>query len=197
VGFDCAKLLSQSPNQPANGTPPLTTFHAERNEVQVLVTVRDRDGHAISNLTQDNFEIRDNGRKQAISNFAIQRGTERNATQALSANKTGVPVANTAQAPGRRFIALFLDDVQTAPGDLARVLKAAKEFVQHSLQPQDRVSILKASAIGEVTYSNDKQKLLAAIDAVRPEWLKNDSAIRRSSSIDFETILRLCLNIAT
>jgi hypothetical protein len=40
---------------------------------------------------------------------------------------------------------LFFDDLHTEPGDFARVQKAAEQFVQESLQPEDRVAIFKTS----------------------------------------------------
>lgn len=60
-----APLLAFQDNQ----TP---TFSADVNVVNVLASVRDRDGKIISNLTKDDFQIDEDGRPQVIKYFARQ-----------------------------------------------------------------------------------------------------------------------------
>ena len=50
-------------------------FRAEHNEVEVVVMARDSKGQPVNGLTQSDFEIRDNGKLQTISSFAVQGGT--------------------------------------------------------------------------------------------------------------------------
>src|ERR1035438_1679082 len=71
----------QDQSQPQT-QPPI--FRAEHNEVEVVVTVRDRNGEPVSNLTQSEFEIRDNGKVQTISSFALQSATQQSATPQLA-----------------------------------------------------------------------------------------------------------------
>jgi Ca-activated chloride channel family protein len=44
-------------------------FRAGRDAVRVFVTVTDRDGRLVTTLTQDNFEVRDEGKPQPITQF--------------------------------------------------------------------------------------------------------------------------------
>lgn len=90
----------------------------------------------------------------------------------------------------RRFIALFFDDIHTEPGDFARVQKAAKRFVQDSLQPEDQVAIFKTSGNSEVSFTNDRPKLLAAIDTLRVHPAENSSKATQCPRItDYEAYL--------
>jgi Ca-activated chloride channel family protein len=45
------------------------TFRGGSDTVRVFVTVTDRDGRVVTTLTQDNFEVRDEGRPQPITQF--------------------------------------------------------------------------------------------------------------------------------
>ncbi len=60
-------LAWQDPEQGAK-------YSADVNVVNVLATVRDRDGRIVSNLTKDDFTIEEDGRPQVIQYFAQQTG---------------------------------------------------------------------------------------------------------------------------
>jgi VWFA-related protein len=165
----------------------LPVFRAERNEVEVVVMVSDAKGQPVSGLTQSDFQIRDNGELQTISSFAVQ-GTIR---QAVTTQPTGgSPMAISSETVQRRFIALFFDDLHTEPGDFARVQKAAERFVADSLQPDDRAAIFKTSDNAEVSFTNDRPKWLAAIDALRVHPAENSSKATQCPRItDYEAYL--------
>lgn len=160
--------------------PPPPIFRAEHNEVEVVVIVRDREGRPVDNLTQTDFEIRDNGKLQTITSFTTQAATRRpiptQAADSVASTTSGSQVQ-------RRFVALFFDDLHTEPGDFARVQKAAEQFVQESLQPEDRVAIFKTSENGDFTFTNDKQNLVSAIDALRAHPATNISNVRQCPRI--------------
>ena len=177
------RTVQQEPAQfPPETQPPV--FRAERNEVEVVVTVRDRNGQSVGNLTQSDFEIRDNGKPQIISSFALRGATQQAANRQPIATSAvaGVSTASFGAIP-RRFVALFFDDVHTDPGDFARVQKAARQFLQGSSQSEDRVAIFKASEKGDITFSNDKPKVLAAIDGLRAHPAKNTSTMTQCPRI--------------
>jgi VWFA-related protein len=113
----------------------------------------------------------------SISSFALQSSTPE-----LAPSPTAAPSAGIQTAP-RRFVALFFDDAHTEPGDFARVQKAAGQFVETSLGPEDRVAVFKASENGEVTFTNDKSKLLAAIDGLRAHPSKNTATMTQCPRI--------------
>src|SRR5580692_2693010 len=49
------------------------TFKSNTNLVPVPVVVRDSSGHAIGNLSIDDFQLFDNGKPQMISKFMVEK----------------------------------------------------------------------------------------------------------------------------
>ena len=157
-------------------------FRAEHNEVEMVVTVRDSKGEAVSNLKPSDFEVRDNGKLQSITSFVVQGATDLETAAPLQPNQASPTTASPA-AVQRRFVALFFEDVHTEAGDFARVQNAAKQYVQENLEPEDRVAIVKTSGNGEVTFTNDKKKLVSAIDTLHARPTANGSNIRQCPRI--------------
>ncbi len=175
-----APTFSQQDEVPAETQAPV--FRAEHNEVEVVVTVRDSNGQPVTNLQQSDFEIRDNGKLQSISNFSIQGALSQKTPEPTPVQPNAV-TASTPQAVSRQFVALFFDDVHTDAGDFKRVQKAAEQFVQQSLRHEDRIGIFKTSENGEVTFTNDEPKLVAAIEALRVHPAKNASTVTQCPRI--------------
>src|SRR5580658_2531604 len=48
-------------------------FSSKVNLVPVTVVVRDHDGHAVGNLTKEDFRLLDNGKPQVITRFSIEK----------------------------------------------------------------------------------------------------------------------------
>jgi hypothetical protein len=68
----------QSPSKPqqppaAKDAPQPNALRVTSRLVQVSVTVQDKDGHSVTDLTKDDFEIFDQGQRQQIATFAEQR----------------------------------------------------------------------------------------------------------------------------
>src|SRR5437763_2683452 len=53
----------------AAGQQQQPTFHGAEDAVRVFVTVTDRDGRLVTTLAQNNFEVRDEGKPQPITQF--------------------------------------------------------------------------------------------------------------------------------
>ncbi|MBV8207481.1 MAG: VWA domain-containing protein, partial [Acidobacteria bacterium] len=164
----CAAAYASGGGSPHQNVPEQSSeppvFRSEANEVEAVVRVVDQHGNAISGLQRENFQILDNGKPQKIRSFRQQPAT---------ASQEPVPARNgmaaTTPTIERRFIAIFFDDRHSPAGDFENVQKAAKHFVRENLDSRDRVGIFKASHNGEVTFTNDKAKLLAEIESLRPQ----------------------------
>jgi VWFA-related protein len=143
--------------------PAGMTLHTEVRVVEVPVVVRDRRLHAVAGLTQDDFEIYDNGKKQAITSFSMESFTPRSDAAAPAATATG-----STGPPRPRFLALCFDDLHLLPGPLNPVKEAGKKFVRTSLAPGDRAVVVRTSRSEDVTFTNDVPALVEQIDKIVP-----------------------------
>jgi hypothetical protein len=139
-----------------------------RNEVLVRVVVRDRKGHAVTNLKQDDFRIFDNGKLQAITHFELQETPEVPATAAAPRSVPGAPGAAPTTVLPSRFMALFLDDMHLEFGDLVSTRDAAGRYLDANLKAGDRVAIFTASGADQLEFTDDREKLHEALLKIRP-----------------------------
>ena len=105
VAFAAAQEQSK-PEQP--------TFRSGSRTVAVYATVADPRGRLVTNLTQDDFEIYDNGKKQAITLF--ESGVQP-ITLVMMLDRSGSMVGNfrLVRSAAEQFVAQLL------PGDKARI----------------------------------------------------------------------------
>jgi VWFA-related protein len=153
---------------------PPGTIHRNVSAVEVDVVVRDAKGRAVDGLERQAFELYDNGKLQAITQFLVERATPagvptRPAIGVPESGASAPAAAPAAAAP--RSIALFFDDRSSSFNDLRDAQVAAEKFVRDDLHPGDAVGVFTASGTETQDYTADAEKLLAAIQAVRPEPL--------------------------
>ena len=119
-------VVGQNPAPAPRQNAPVTTTTAQddvvrvtTNLVQVDVVVTDKEGKQVTNLGPEDFEIFENKEKQKITNFSYV-STRSGATSApqvareaapAAKDAPAVPPAAVASAPGRRIIALVVDDL--------------------------------------------------------------------------------------
>jgi len=125
--------------------------------VEVPVTVVGRDGNPIRGLTSANFEVIDEGKKNAITGFDAIDMTSSDAAQPMSAIN---PAA-------RRNFMLVFDLAFSQPSSIVRAQQAAAEFVAKSVLPRDRVAIAtldNARGFRLLTaFTTDRSMLASAI----------------------------------
>jgi VWFA-related protein len=144
------------------------TVQVRRNEVLVRVVVRDRQGHVVTNLKQDDFRIFDNGKLQAITHFELQAAPEVPTTPAAPRSVPGAPGAAPTTVLPSRFMALFFDDMHLEFSDLAYTRDAAGRYLDANLKAGDRVAILTASGADQLEFTDDREKLHEALLKLRP-----------------------------
>jgi VWFA-related protein len=200
-------LMGQQLQQPP---PVLRSFV---NEVLVPVVVRDVQGHAIGNLTKDNFQIFDNRKPQTITGFTIfKRATETSAanSSAPGPDATGSPAVSQPASPPQRFVAFLFDDYNLTFADLAYAQQAAIKALDSSLAPADMAAVLSTSGT-DSGLTRDRAKLKQVILDLRVKTLfrpgehecptvdyyqgdlivnKNDSAALQAAVVDVMHCLR-------
>lgn len=153
------------------------TLRSERNLVLVRVIVRDSQGRIVGNLRKEDFRLFDNRKPQIISSFSVERPSQTTAEAAGKNLNSGEPTSTSSPAPfPSRFLALYFDDVHLKFEDLSYTRAAAKRYLATALQPGSRVGIFTASGLGDLDFTNDRDKLDAALDRLRPHPLAGGEA---------------------
>jgi VWFA-related protein len=141
------------------------------NLVQVDAVVT-KDGKAVPNLTADDFEIFEDGRKQTITSFAYISNVSKTTQPVAGAREKttdGVPFTPLKRDDPRRTIAVVVDDLGLSADSMYQVRRQLRKFVAEELQPNDLVAILRTS--GEMgalqQFTNDKRVLNRAVDQLR------------------------------
>jgi len=142
--------------------------------VRLDVVVTGPDGKLVRNLTREDFQLLEDGKPQRLTNFlAVARvgpaAPAPAAPETASAAKPAVPAEPAAPAgqPGApvRYVAIFVDDLHIAPGNMDYTKQALRRFVAEFLGPDDRVAIVTSSGPGGVQeLTRDRAALQAAIE---------------------------------
>jgi Ca-activated chloride channel homolog len=146
-----AAVLSAAPQQPV--------FRTGSDAVRVFITVLDRDGRLVTNLTQDKFEVRDEGKPQPITQF------------------------DNRPQPIRLIV--MLDVSGSMEGNLP-LLRGASEQLFARLLPEDeaRVGSFGHDVTIAPAFTSDRAALVRSLptaiapDAPTPLWRALEQAIR-------------------
>jgi len=147
--FPAAKLLiAQQPapeNPPTPQNPPHPTFSTNVNVVNVFATVRDKDGHIVSDLAKENFTLQEDGRPQTIAYFA---------------RETDLPLT----------LGLLVDTSMSQRRVLGEERTASYSFLEHVLrEDKDRAFVIhfdhEVELLQDLTASREKlQKALQELE---------------------------------
>ena len=155
------------PNDEADSGPEeLFLESVDVKVVNVHVLVTDRDGNPITGLTEDDFQILEDGRPVAMTNFyAVEAGERRNAGAGLEESGEGSPEAAAAQLPliedepDRLRLVILVDNVNIEAVHRNRVFRDLRRFLVEKLAPDDEVMLLSYERSLKVKqpFTNDPQ----------------------------------------
>jgi VWFA-related protein len=155
----------------AQSTP---TFRSGVRLVEVDVFVTDRDGRFVRDLTQDDFELVEDGKPQDIRTFsAIDLPIE--VAPAASRREDVEPDVVTNTTPEERAYVILMDSPSTArPGGGERVGLAydyyakafARQFVEESLGAGDYVAVVHAQGTfaDSQPFTTSRRRVIESID---------------------------------
>lgn len=161
--------------RPALSQEP-AVFRAATRIVEVTLIATDRDGRPVRDLTLDDIELLDNGRRQRIQSY--------------------VPIGSygeaMAQPPGepsrkaRRHTVLLLDALNTNFSDQAFVRKALAKVFRDFMSDQDRIAVFLLSNQLKMLhdFTDDAVSLEALAKAMSGEAAAGDV---RADGVDSET----------
>jgi VWFA-related protein len=164
----CAGALgAQEPEIVSHQAP--ATFSSRVNLVPVPVVIRDRDGHAVGSLRQEDFQLFDKGKAQVISKFSIEaNAAAAEKTAGTPTKESGTPPSSAKPVLPSRYVAYLFDDIHTTPGDLLQGRQAANRQLDHTLDPNTRAGIFTTSARTTQDFTDDPAKLHAAVNRIQP-----------------------------
>jgi VWFA-related protein len=172
---------------------PRSVFRSRLNVVSVDVIVRDKSGAVVRGLTAADFEVREDGKPQDISNFSFEEVNEKarpavqsadllagvEAKLAEDSKRTAAPGAAPAPAAtpetptpmtsdmlaGRRLITLVFDVSSMQPEDVQRAVDSAKKYVDTQMSPADMVAVATVGSTLTVLtdFTADRSKVSAAL----------------------------------
>jgi VWFA-related protein len=157
---------AQEAPQPPNAGAP--AFRTTLKLVQVDAVVTDGKGRHVTDLTAGDFELKEDGKRQEISNCAFVPTEIPKATPGPS-ETAAAPAAQPQAGEVQRTVALVVDDLALDMQSIVTVRNGLATFVEKQIQPGDLVSVVRTgSGTGALQqFTTDKRILRAAVDRVR------------------------------
>ncbi|HJQ37629.1 MAG TPA: VWA domain-containing protein [Thermoanaerobaculia bacterium] len=137
--------------------------------VNLEVVVTDRQGNRVQGLTKDDFEIREGGKAQPITNFAEYRGAERDAERAR-VEGSAAPAAPRPQ----RTLLIAVESQRLEPFRRDEFFAALHKFVDDVMGPGDQAMVLSLRPLAPMkvrqAMTTDRAAIQAALAKVAKEF---------------------------
>jgi len=177
--------LLAAQQQPAPETPtpqadqPPVSFRVEVNYVEVDAVVTDAQGMPISNLTKNDFEIYEDGKKQDVATFSLVNIPIERAERPLFASApVEADVQSNDHVEGRIYL-IVLDDVHTDLTRTPRVKAAATRFIETNFGTNDLAAVVYTGRAGDgQDFTNNPRLLINAINKFNGRKLRSGTLNR-------------------
>ena len=158
----------------------VTVFRSGINYVRVDAFVTDDDGNPVFDLTQDDFEVYEDGVLQDVDSFQV---VQVDPTPELSGEPlTSVGVTRSdqevaASRPDIRVFVIFLDDYHVREGNSIRARRMLIDFIENDLIPTDLVGVMyPLMPVADVRLSRNHEAAINAIEQF--QGVKYDYEVR-------------------
>ena len=181
----CSSLPAQQAPQPATAQPQ-AKIRVAVNSVLVPVTVTDQQGRAVPNLTQQNFQIFDEGKPRLITGLTIERRIAPAAAPGPAVAAPS-PAASPTAAPSpiafEHFVVFLFDDLHLSAADLMQAKKASTAMLGSSLAPTDMAAVVSLSGSNS-GLTRDRAQLQQAVGKLHMHNLYRQ-AVRECPDVDY------------
>jgi VWFA-related protein len=163
--------LRETLAQQINGQTPPPIFQTDVNRVLVPVVVRDKQGHSVGDLKQEDFQVFDNDKPRTLSGFSVERhagGHNGVLTPAAAAPSAPVP-----QAASLRFVVFLFDDMHMSAEELVPAKKAGEEAIAGALDDHDMAAVVSTSGKTNSGLTSDREKLKQSIASLQTRALSS------------------------
>jgi VWFA-related protein len=143
------------------------TFQTTVNFVDVDVTVADAQGHFVSGLTANDFDVFEDGTPQTIQTFSyIELPVERPDRYRFAGQPVPDDVRSNRDVSSGRVYIILLDDLNVAPLRTNIVRGHAREFIERQFGPHDLAAVVVTSGRKDAAqeFTSDPALLLRAVD---------------------------------
>ena len=160
-----ALRAQQSTAKPTPSDPQDDVVKITTNLVQVDAVVT-KDGKLVRDLTKDDFEIFEDGKKQEISTFAFISNVAAESIARIPEKAAGLntpPARSTriSRDESRRIIALVVDDLGLSLQSINQVRSQLRKFLDQQVAPNDLIAIIRTSGtVGALQQFTTDRRLL-------------------------------------
>lgn len=152
--------------KPATDTPDAVgKFKVAVDLVSVNAAVTDKKGNPVTSLTQNDFQVLEEGVPQTITVFRVQAAP--GAVVAGPASSESPAAADAINLLSRKVI-LFVDDYHLNFETLAQLKKAGEKFIESGLTPTDLVALITASGKNSTEFTKYRDYVVANLKNVSP-----------------------------
>jgi VWFA-related protein len=163
----------QAPSQPPEGQPPngqapqTPVFRGGINFVRVDVIVDDRKNQPVTNLTQADFEVLEDGKPQSVEQFSLIRvdGNPRPGEPPPREIRNRGDEELIANREDVRVFVFFLDDYHVRRVNSMVVREPLMRFIQNQLRPNDIVAIMyPLTPVSDLSFTRNHNAIMGAIE---------------------------------
>ncbi|HEY0170287.1 MAG TPA: VWA domain-containing protein, partial [Pyrinomonadaceae bacterium] len=181
-----ASARQQQQPSPAGREDEDEVVRITSNLIRVDAVVLDAEGRQVTDLTAEDFELSEDGRARAITNFSYvdtspegaaaskptagpPQGAKNDARANASKGAVPLPPARVSPGAARRRIAFVVDDLGLSFQATAYVRNFLKDFARKQMRPGDLVAVVRTSAgVGALQqFTGDPRLVERAVELVR------------------------------
>lgn len=188
---------AQQGQPPASQVPPQPTFRAGISFVRVDVIVSDSDGRPVTDLTQADFEVLEDGQPQKVETFKLVEisGIPQPGDEPPREIRSEYDEEVEASRDDVRLFVIFFDDYHVRRGTAMSVRDPLLNFVNNQIGPADLVGLMypltPVSAIGLTRNRSSLAGAIRSFEGRRFDYKARNLVEERYADLPVEVVERI------